>query len=292
MQSALTHKPRLALVGVDDKEPADFAVVAAFRNAPALRLEVELVHALAVPLNYYAHVDPLGVERAQKAAAERWTGVLRDAGIIGAELARSLRTVPGRAADVLVERARDLDAGLIVLGRHQKRGPFEFGDVVREVIVRAPCPVWVQAGPAQPVRRVLCPVDLGSSSRAVLELARDIAKASGASLCVLHSFVRPELGYVLGYPLQFPASFVDEARDSAEREFDALLGTFDFGSVPHSRRFSEGSPAADILAAQDEFDLVVMGTHGRSALASAFMGSVAGDVLRDARIPVLVRRNL
>lgn len=291
MTAQIAHAQALAIVGVDEKEPADYAVVAAYRIAPALKLSIELVHATAVALDYFAHVDPLGLERAQQAAAKRWSQVLEGAGVIGADLERSLKLLPGRAADVLITRAQEQRAALIVLGRHQKRGTFDFGDVVREVVVRAPCPVWVQAGAPRPIKRVLCPLDLGASALGVLEFARDVAGALGAELCALHCFVRPQLGYLLGYPVQFPTNVVDTARESAEREFAQLLERFDWRGVAHRQLFYEADPATELISLQSEFDLVVMGTHGRSGVAKALLGSVAAELLRRAEIPVLVRRD-
>ena len=44
-------------------------------------------------------------------------------------------------------------------------------------------------------------------------------------------------------------------------------------------------------AAEHEFELIVMGTHGRGALAHALMGSVAEKVVRSAPCPVLTIRH-
>lgn len=52
----------------------------------------------------------------------------------------------------------------------------------------------------------------------------------------------------------------------------------------------EGHPVEEIIgtAASWNADLIVMGTHGRTGLAHLFAGSVAEQVLRHARIPVMV----
>ena len=53
----------------------------------------------------------------------------------------------------------------------------------------------------------------------------------------------------------------------------------------------EGSPTKKIVEMAADFDLVVMGTLGRSALSKLFMGSVAERVTRYAPCPVLVVRS-
>lgn len=56
----------------------------------------------------------------------------------------------------------------------------------------------------------------------------------------------------------------------------------------------EGRPAAEILsyATDEEVDLLVMGTHGRTGLDRFLMGSVASDVLAEATVPVLTARTI
>ena len=55
---------------------------------------------------------------------------------------------------------------------------------------------------------------------------------------------------------------------------------------------ADGSPAQQIVrvARSKRFDLVVIGTHGRTGLAKFFLGSVAGRVVSTAPCPVLTVR--
>lgn len=53
----------------------------------------------------------------------------------------------------------------------------------------------------------------------------------------------------------------------------------------------EGSPTRKIVETSADFDLVILGTLGRSALSKLFMGSVAERVTRYASCPVLVVRS-
>jgi nucleotide-binding universal stress UspA family protein len=148
--------------------------------------------------------------------------------------------------------------------------------------------VWVQNGAPRAIRHLLCAIELTSSNDALLALAREYARALGAEVTTLHVFVRPELGFVLGYPVSFPTSVVETARDTEQREFKRLLEPVDWQGVVHRRKFVDGDPATEILEAAKEADLIVMGTHGRSMLSRALVGSVAANVLRGAKVPVLV----
>ena len=52
----------------------------------------------------------------------------------------------------------------------------------------------------------------------------------------------------------------------------------------------DAGPAIVKAAKAGKFDLVVMGSHGRTALASALLGSVAAKVLSHSTVPVLIVR--
>ncbi|HVW62601.1 MAG TPA: universal stress protein [Puia sp.] len=62
------------------------------------------------------------------------------------------------------------------------------------------------------------------------------------------------------------------------------------GDMRVSRFTPEGTPEKELLRVAEEWkaDLIVMGTHGRSGLGRMFAGSVAGYVIRNATIPVMV----
>ena len=278
------------VVGVDGSGHADPAVLAAFHLAGALGLQVELVHAAEVPHPLWQHVDAERIAEARKATLARLSTLLTQAGIAPPALEKHLHVVPGPPARALLGRAKELSAALLALGRHVDQGLFQRADTVRAVVAHSDCPVWVQSGPWREVRRILVPIDLSAESLKALGIARDHAARLGASLEVLHVFVRPELGFVLGYPVPFPTSVVDSARETAEREFAAALAGYDWRGVPHGQRFTEGDPAHEILTLHREFDLVVMGTHGRTGLTSAILGSVAAAVLADTERPVLAIR--
>lgn len=281
---------RTIVVGVDALDHSDQAVIAAFALAPRLGASVALVHATEVDNDMWLQIDPVGVQRAKDAAARRLEAALAKAGLVGLDVARSLRVVPGEPTHALLELARESNAELIVLGAHRRSAPIDFGDVPRAVIARAQCPVLVQVGDPRPVKRILCAIDLGPGALSVLTLARDWALAHGAELTTLHAFVRPQLGFLLGYPVPFPAAMVDTAREAEEREFRRLLEPFDWRGVLHREVFYEADPASDLITEQDGYDLLVLGTHGRRGLESVLVGSVASAVLRGARRPVLVLR--
>ncbi len=80
-----------------------------------------------------------------------------------------------------------------------------------------------------------------------------------------------------------------------EEGFADLAGAraiLDAAGIAYTPHIAVGHVAQTIARYADEhgFDLVVMGSHGRSALTHVLLGSVATDVLRHAEAPVLLKK--
>ena len=177
------------------------------------------------------------------------------------------------------------------MGKHEKHGFFDFGSTARPVLAKADCNLWVQPGEYKPIRKILVPVDLSEDSRVALRIALNWAEKTSASVTAMHCFMPPELAYAPtagGYP--GPAYVVNDVRDLAKREFEDAMDAFEWAGVEHERLFVEGRPVGAILELQDSFDLIAMGSHGRTGLSAAVLGNVAHSTMREARIPVLAIR--
>jgi len=130
---------------------------------------------------------------------------------------------------------------------------------------------------------ILHPTDFSDRSAHALRLACSLARDYGARLVVLHVAEPPPPPYEQGVML--PTSVdLDEERADLER-----LAVPDDDVIRVERRFEKGDPATVTLRVADEVraDLIVMGTHGRTGLSRLLMGSVAEQVVRRARCPVL-----
>lgn len=81
-----------------------------------------------------------------------------------------------------------------------------------------------------------------------------------------------------------------------EEESEAALvgarGLLDARGIAFVVEKCVGEPADEIVrhAAAEKFDMIVMGTHGHTALANLVMGSVATKVLAASKVPVLFIR--
>jgi nucleotide-binding universal stress UspA family protein len=137
------------------------------------------------------------------------------------------------------------------------------------------------------VRRILVPVDFSASAGEALRFAHSLASALGASIEVLH--VMDPSGTMLDRVADRPSGGDPAAAEALLSEFVAAVEP---GPVPVATRIAQGEPHDRIvsLASDDNFDLIVMGTQGRTGRPQALVGSVAESVVRTSSCPVLTVR--
>lgn len=290
--------PRTILVAYDAESMADAAVLQALEVAAAFDARVEVVHAVGTtawpvelrgdPRDVARGLDPL--EIARRTMTERLAALLGPVHGGRARAEEILRVVAGQPAAVLLARAKEIGADWIVLGALRRRPVFDFGSTARAVLARAPGAVWVQPRMALPVRRILVAVDLSRESLRALDTAVALAQRSGASVRALHTFdATPWLADPWGGMAGVVA--LEDVRRASRDEFAAAMQRVDWCGVPHEIVFEDGPAAPRILDQSRDVDLVVMGTHGRTGLSAAVLGSTAYDVLRASQRPVLVVRD-
>src|SRR5579875_485490 len=137
-----------------------------------------------------------------------------------------------------------------------------------------------------PLATLLHPTDFSENSEFAFRLACALARDYKARLVLLHVLPPPMVIYA-GGPV--PAETWPSV-EQAEEKLHQLEGKAH--RVRVESQVMEGDPVDMILRAAKETnsDVIVMGTHGRTALARLLMGSVAEAVLRKAPCPVLISK--
>lgn len=144
------------------------------------------------------------------------------------------------------------------------------------------------------LKNILVATDFGEASDAALAYGRELARSFGATLHVLH--VADDVYVRLGgdaYVAVLP-ELQKDIEAAAHKSLDQLLVDNDPNPLPVKKvviTSSSTAPAIVKYAADAGIDLIVVGTHGRGAMAHLLMGSVAERVVRTARCPVLTVRH-
>ena len=147
--------------------------------------------------------------------------------------------------------------------------------------------------PAIKIQKILCPVDFSNCSKHALEYALAFAEQYDSEICILHAVESPATAFAY-VDLEIPEpDLVDEFRNQAEKQLDELAAALRKRHGAVSKKLVFGKPFAEIIDAASEWgaDLIVLGTHGRSALEHILIGSVAEKVVRKANCPVLTVRH-
>jgi nucleotide-binding universal stress UspA family protein len=293
----MTATPRHILVATDFSPTGDRAQSVALDLAGRLGAELHVLHVRVL-------LDDPHLDQEHQVFLQRFmeqTDHLKredlQAPAAGAHIKVHTHLVRGvSAADAIVETCADLDAGLIVMGTHGRRGLTHLllGSVAERVVRTAPVPVLTvrpdAAFPAAGIRRILAPFDFSDYGREALRTAAAWARKLGAGVTVMHAVepvVYPEFYAVDLLPEDMIGRLKTRSETALREAAAELLPGVDTTAVVRVGR------AADSIvgeAVPEAFDLVVMGTRGLSAIEHLLLGSVAESVLRRCRLPLLAVR--
>jgi nucleotide-binding universal stress UspA family protein len=206
----------------------------------------------------------------------------------------------GRPASVIVEKAREFRADLIIVGSRGlgRLRSMVLGSVSAEVVDHAPCPVLVARGPS--VGKILLATDGSASARLAVDHLGATRYLAGHRVDVIS--VGPVVHGVTAFWYQAPAMIestarvqadhVAEARHETESRAASVAQELRLEGVDAHWTISVGDPAQEIIeaAAHMGCDLIVLGSRGLTGLDRIFLGSVARNVLLHTRASVLIVR--
>jgi nucleotide-binding universal stress UspA family protein len=140
------------------------------------------------------------------------------------------------------------------------------------------------------LRKLLVATDFSPHSRRAVGMASELSGRLGVPLVVMNAVQIPMYPIPDGVVLRAPevmTELVDRARRTLEDECKVAA---DLGAQDVEAQWVEGPPAAEIvrLAKELDVDLILVGSHGRGALARAILGSTADKVVRTAHCAVMV----
>lgn len=136
---------------------------------------------------------------------------------------------------------------------------------------------------------ILVPTDGSEYTKAAVKKAMELAKLSGGKVTALYVL---DQSVFTNMPMDTAVMNVYNTLEKEGKqavEYVRELGAEEGVEVAVS--IKEGTPVKVILDESPNFDIIVMGTLGRTGMSKLLMGSVAERVVRAAQCPVLVVRD-
>jgi nucleotide-binding universal stress UspA family protein len=290
---------RTVLCAVDFSGTGDHALEQAIRLARRHGARLVLGHVIEpIPVGAYPDIQPTGSDLelrplAEKRVEER-AGPIRDQGL---EVA--VRVAEGQPGPELVTLAETEGADLVVIGTKGLSAVphLLLGSVAESVVRRCPVPVLTvhpdDALLGQSIERVVLPTDLSPKAEAALDVFEAWFGGFERPL-VLVAFadrVPPYLEPFRHEALE-KAGKPDAERARIEAEMQPIVSRLHDDGFGTELHVVDGTPpdAIPALARRERADLIVMSTHGRSALMNALMGRTAQRIVQFAPCPVLTVR--
>ena len=215
--------------------------------------------------------------------------------IADADVSADGEVLAGDPRETILAYAGQQGVDSIVMGTRGRRGlgRFVLGSVTEHVVREAEVPVFVVRDDEDvrigyPPETILVPVDGSDHAARALEVGLALATEHGASVHLLSTVDAKPTGVDIGASpnvdefAAYARTIVEEAEETAtEAGVDDVATLVSFGSAHRE---------IPSYAAENDVDLVVMGTHGRSGVDRFMIGSVTERVLRTAPAPVLTIR--
>jgi len=142
-------------------------------------------------------------------------------------------------------------------------------------------------------RSILVPVDYSEHSKGSVRYALALAASVGATVHIVHVWDRPTYAtdaVTVRRPGEEHCSLAELVQKNAEGDMSDFLASLALPpDVKLSHRLLSGDPAGKVVEElkRGEYDLVVLGTHGRTGLVHLLLGSVAEKLVRLSPVPVL-----
>ncbi len=292
----MTHTPTRILVPTDFSPASDRAVSLAKELADRFDAELHLLHVRIVvdePTLDTAILDE--VEQILAVSESRTRRALERTVENGRTRYHAHIKRGNVPADVIVDAVSEYDCDLVIMGTHGHRGfkNFLVGSVAKKVVYRSPVPVLTtraETTGTMPPRKILVAHDSSDESVHGVRVAAAWARRLQADITLLH------VVELLTYPSFYGDFMVRD--DYSERVIGRCHRALDqiaeehLGGIPHETAVihAHAAPGIAKYAEENDFDLVVLATHGLSGITRALLGSVAERVTQLSEVPVLTVR--
>lgn len=296
-----TTRDHRILVCVDRSKPADACLAYSIVLARALGSDLTLVHVMQPHPHVGPHPDALDWEIARQ-EARAYLEQLEEDAVRALGRPADVRLEQGRAAERIVELAREIRADLTVLGSHADSGAtaWNLGSTVQQIVTAsrgsvliAPTSAPIAASP----QRIIVPLDGSQRTESVLPTAARIANSYDAELILLHitQELLPSSVLHTGDDLELASRLASRLKISAKGYLEGL----------RARLVREGVRVRTLvmhhanqrhciveIAKREHADLIAVAAHGAACDPARTFGSVTEYLLAHSTVPLLVLQDL
>jgi nucleotide-binding universal stress UspA family protein len=181
-------------------------------------------------------------------------------------------------ADKILQMVKDEKYGLLVIGNRAETPVkrYSLGSIAEKIALYAQCSVLIAKRKTK-IKKILVAIDGSEQSAKALDYAVELARHFKGKITLLH----------------VEETKLFELEPKAIKEVSANIlndAATKIKDIPYDKRLEIGDPAKIILdvAKEENYDLIVLGSRGRSSVKRFLLGSVSADVSMDAHRSVLI----
>lgn len=291
------HTLQRLCVGTNFGPESEAAIATAAALAQTYAAHVDLISVVQPPSFYAKVLSPIqsrleDVDAVVERVRQRLDGVARQGPLEHLAVVAQVRV--GTPFAEIIAHVRQQQDDLVVVGTKSTGGlsALLLGRTAERVLRKSPVPVLVAKKPLPEQPGVIvAPVDFSPAGLPALRQAVALARQWGAKLVLVHAIEPAAEVYGWGAELAGGDVYLVEP-EALDPEWKELVAGLDLGRVQWSQATRRGYAVQTVceVAAEVGADLIVIGTHGRSALPHALLGSVAEGVTRSAGCNTLTVR--
>ena len=200
----------------------------------------------------------------------------------------------GDFSEKIVAISEKINANIILVGAGEKleNNVFQLGSNAKKIIKKSKKPVFVVKN-EKPlgIKKILCPVDFSPESKRALKNAITMCRRFEAELTILSVYEIAHL-FSISNKINIDEQ-IEYLREDCQTELDSFLKEFTLTGLKVTAEIKKGDPATVILKTlkSNNYDLLIIGTTGKSGIISMLMGSVTEKVIQEIPTSFITLKN-
>jgi len=200
----------------------------------------------------------------------------------------------GDFSEKIIDISEKINANIIFIGAGEKleNNVFKLGSNADKIIKKSNKPVFVVKN-EKPlgIKKILCPVDFSLESKRALKNAITLSRRFKSELTILSIY---EISHLFSIRNKINIDEqIEYLRKDCQTELDSFLKEFTLTGLKVTKEIKKGAPATEILNVikTHNYDLLIIGTTGKSGISRILMGSVTEKVIREIPTSFITLKN-